>query len=71
MDKVQALYNSWLAIFGPNPYFKALGVVLAFAAFAFIFNFVIIRFLKRVTAKTSIKGDIILLNLYKSRCLLV
>lgn len=57
MDKIQALYNSWLAIFGPNPYLKALGIVLAFAAFAFIFNFVIIRFLKRVTARTPIKGD--------------
>jgi small-conductance mechanosensitive channel len=57
MEKIQALYDSWLAIFGPNPYFKAFGIVLAFAAFALIFNFVVIRFLKRVTAKTSIKGD--------------
>ena len=57
MDKIQALYNSWLAIFGPNPYLKALGIVLAFAVFALVFNFVIIRFLKRATAKTSIKGD--------------
>ncbi|MEJ2115939.1 MAG: mechanosensitive ion channel family protein [Gammaproteobacteria bacterium] len=57
MDKIQALYDSWLAIFGPNPYLKAFGIVLAFAAFAMIFNFVIIRFLKRLTAKTSIKGD--------------
>jgi small-conductance mechanosensitive channel len=57
MEKIQALYDSWLAIFGPNPYFKAFGIVLAFAAFALIFNFIVIRFLKRLTAKTSIKGD--------------
>ena len=57
MDKLQALYDSWLAIFGPNPYLQAFGIVLAFAAFALIFNFIIIRFLKRITAKTSIRGD--------------
>ncbi len=57
MEKIQALYDSWLAIFGPNPYLKAFGIVLAFAAFAMVFNFVVIRFLKRLTAKTSIKGD--------------
>ncbi|MFK7816755.1 MAG: mechanosensitive ion channel family protein [Gammaproteobacteria bacterium] len=57
MEQVQALYNSWLAIFGPNPYLKAFGIVLAFAAFALLFNFVVIRFLKRLTAKTAIKGD--------------
>lgn len=57
MEKIHALYDSWLAIFGPNPYLKALGIVLAFAAFALIFNFVVIRFLKKLTAKTSFKGD--------------
>ena len=57
MEKLQALYDSWLAIFGPNPYLKAFGIVLAFAAFALIFNFVVIRFLKRLSAKTAIKGD--------------
>ena len=57
MEKIQALYDSWLAIFGPNPYLKAFGIVLAFAAFALIFNFVIIRFLKRLTSKTAFKGD--------------
>ncbi len=39
MEKVQALYDSWLVIFGPNPYLKDFGIVLAFAAFALIFNF--------------------------------
>jgi len=57
MEQIQALYDSWLAIFGPNPYLKAFGIILAFAAFALIFNFVIIRFLKRLTAKTAIQGD--------------
>lgn len=57
MEKIQALYDSWLAIFGPNPYLKAFGIILAFAAFAMIFNFVILRILKRMTAKTAIKGD--------------
>ncbi|MGH1537341.1 MAG: mechanosensitive ion channel family protein [Gammaproteobacteria bacterium] len=57
MEEIQALYDSWLAIFGPNPYLKAFGIVLAFAAFAMVINFVVIRFLKRLTAKTSIKGD--------------
>jgi len=57
MEKLQALYDSWLAIFGPNPYLKAFGIVLVFAAFALIFNVVVIRILKRLTAKTSIKGD--------------
>lgn len=57
MEKLQVLYDSWLAIFGPNPYLKALGIVLIFATFALIFNFVIIRFLKRITAKTSFKSD--------------
>lgn len=57
MEKLQAFYDSWLAIFGPNPYLKALGVVLAFAAFALIFNFIIIRFLKKLSARTSFKGD--------------
>ena len=63
MDKIQALYESWLAIFGPNPYLKALGIVLIFAVFALIFNLVIIRFLKRVTAKTAIEGDDRILDL--------
>ena len=57
MEKLQSFYDSWLAIFGPNPYLKAFGIVLAFAAFAIIFNFVIIRFLKKITLKTSFKGD--------------
>ena len=57
MENLQALYDSWLAIFGPNPYLKAFGIVLAFAAFALIFNFIIIRFLKRITSKTAIQGD--------------
>ena len=57
MDTLQALYTSWLEIFGPNPYLKAFGIVLAFAAFAIIFNFIILRFLKRLTAKTPFKGD--------------
>lgn len=57
MEQIQVLYDSWLAIFGPNPYLKAFGIVLAFAAFALIFNLVVIRFLKRLTAKTAIKGD--------------
>jgi small-conductance mechanosensitive channel len=57
MEKIHSLYDSWLAIFGPNPYLKALGIVLAFAAFALIFNFVVIRFLKKLTAKTAIEGD--------------
>ncbi len=57
MENLQALYDSWLAIFGPNPYLKAFGIVLAFVAFALVFNLIIIRFLKRLTAKTAIKGD--------------
>ena len=63
MEKLQSLYDAWLAIFGPNPYLKAFGIVLAFAAFAILFNFVIIRFLKRLTAKTAFKGDDHLLEL--------
>ena len=57
MEKIQELYSSWLAIFGPNPYLKALGIVLIFAILASIFNFVIVRLLKRITAKTPIDGD--------------
>lgn len=57
MEKLQALYDSWLSIFGPDPYLKAFGIVLAFAAFALIFNFIVIRILRRLTAKTSIQGD--------------
>jgi len=63
MEKIQSLYNSWLAFFGPNPIYQALGIVLAFAVFAMVFNFIIIRFLKKITAKTSIKGDDYLLDL--------
>ena len=57
MEKLQSLYNSWLAIFGPDPYLKAFGIVLAFAVFALIFNFIVIRVLRRLTAKTTIQGD--------------
>ena len=63
MDKIQALYESWLSIFGPNPHYKALGIVLAFAAFALIFNYVIVRILKKFTAKTSFKADDRLIDL--------
>ncbi len=57
MDKIQALYESWLAYFGPNPYLKALGILLIFTVLALVFNFIVIRLLKRLTAKTPIKGD--------------
>ena len=63
MEKIQTLYNSWLAFFGPNPYLKALGIVLIFTAFVLIFNFVILRLLKKVTAKTAFKADDRLLEL--------
>lgn len=63
MEKFQTLYNSWLAFFGPNPYLKALGIVLIFTAFVLIFNFVILRLLKKVTAKTAFKADDRLLEL--------
>lgn len=63
MEKIQSLYSSWLAFFGPNPYYQAFGIVLAFALFAVIFNFIIIRFLKKISAKTTIKGDDYLLDL--------
>ncbi len=63
MDKVQALYESWVAFFGPNPYLKALGILLIFTIAALIFNFIVIRFLKRLTAKTSFKSDDHILHL--------
>jgi len=63
MEKIRSLYDSWLAIFGPNPYLQSFGIVVAFAVFALVFNFVIIRLLKRITAKTSFKGDDYLLEL--------
>ena len=65
MQQLQSWYSSWLALFGPNPHYKALGIVLAFAAFALVFNFVIIRLLKKFTEKTSIKGDDKILELIR------
>ena len=57
MEKIQEWYNSWIAVFGPNPYLKALLIILIFTVVASVFKFVVIRFLKRLTAKTSFEGD--------------
>ncbi len=57
MEQLQIWYQSWLALFGPNPHYKALGIIFFFAAFALIFNLVIVRFLKRLTAKTKFQAD--------------
>jgi small-conductance mechanosensitive channel len=56
MDKILELYNSTLAFFGPSPYLKALGVLLIFGAIGLIFNFIVIRLLKRVISKTPAHG---------------
>ena len=66
MEKIQELYTSWLAIFGPNPYLKAVGIVILFAALAVIFNFIIVRLLKRITAKTSFQSDEKIVDLAQS-----
>lgn len=63
MEQIQFLYQSWLELFGPNPHYKALGIIFFFVAFALIFNFVIVRFLKRVTAKTKLKADDYIIDL--------
>ena len=63
MERVQALYDSWLAFFGPNPYLKAFGILLIFVVLALIFNLVVIRFLRHLTAKTPLEGDDRLLDL--------
>lgn len=65
MDRIQALYHSWLAIFDPNPYLQALGVVLLFTIFALIFNFVIIRFLKQSSVGVAVGGNGHILDLLK------
>ncbi len=65
MDKIKALYYSWLAAFDLHPYLTALGIVLTFTAFALVFNFVIIHYLKRVFPKTiSVDSDYVF-NLLK------
>ncbi len=56
MDKILELYNSTLAFFGPSPYLKLLGVLLIFVVIGLIFNFVVIKLLKRVISKTPARG---------------
>lgn len=52
MDKILEYYNALLAIFGPSPYLKALGVLLVFVAIGLIFNCIVVRLLKRIISKT-------------------
>jgi len=66
MDKIQESYYYLLTLFGPSPYLKALGVLLIFAAIGLIFNFVVVRLLKRVISKTPAHSLVSVLD-YLSR----